>query len=148
MEGDAGESPSLAALLSLTSSPWLGRVCGGICCYFLLLPAAVWLSNGLSALRHASSSTSALFFSGFLGTCELAEIHQITAALEHEWPSVTGTFQMKLEGRFRRRSRSANQSLMNDSPLLESVKHLYRCKNLCESSPSSPRSSNNEPLIG
>lgn len=90
MEGDAAESPSLAALPSLTSSPWLGRVCGGIWCYFLLLPAAVWLSNGLSALRHATSSTSALFFSGFLGTCEAAEIHPITAALEHEWPSVTG----------------------------------------------------------
>lgn len=99
MEGNAGESPSLAALPFLTSSPRLGRVCRGILCYFLFLPAAVWLSNGLSALRHATSSTSALFFSGFLGTCEVEEMHQIMAALEHEWQNVTGTFQMKLEGR-------------------------------------------------
>lgn len=100
MEGNAGESPSLAALLFLTSSPWLGRVCGGIWSYFLFLPAAVWLSNGLSALRHATSSTSALLFSVFLGACEVEEIHQITAAFEHEWQNVRGTFQTKLEGRF------------------------------------------------
>lgn len=124
MEGNAGEGPKLAALLLLTSSPRLGRVRGGILCYFLFLPAAVWLSNGLSALRHATSSTSALFFSGFLGRCEVEEIRRIMAAFARERRNVTGTFQMKLEGGLRWRSRSPHQPLMDASPHLVAVKHL------------------------
>lgn len=63
-------------------------------CYFLLFPAAAWLSNGLSTLRHATSSTSPVFF--FWGTCEKEEIQEIVAAVRHEWhrqpvQNVTGT---------------------------------------------------------